>query len=199
MSLSTATPDWPPLHCFIFLLFSKQHLVSFLTDHACDKSQHKTALREQSGLVPLKPERSFIPFSFCCYLIVFKEYDWRTCQVLRWGCFCRAPCWWRSLDRQPLLQPGKEKLSISKEQKKNTKNKNKKTTKSSSNNNKTRTKPQQNNNNNNNDNNHKETKLTSPERKTDPKVSNIEPRKNALVIVIVPAPTWTEFYQEVNL
>ena len=39
-------------------------MVSLLTDHARDKSQHKTALREQSGLVPLKPERSFIPIHF---------------------------------------------------------------------------------------------------------------------------------------
>ena len=68
-----------------------------------------------------------------------------------------------------------------------------KKTKSSSNNNsinnKTRTKSKQKTTTTKNHSNHKQTKLTSPERKTDPKVSNIEPRKNALVIVIVPAPT----------
>ena len=43
-----------------------------------------------------------------------------------------------------------------------------------------------------NDKNGKMTIPTSPERKTEPRVSKIDPRKKALVIVIVPAPTSKE-------
>ena len=46
--------------------------------------------------------------------------------------------------------------------------------------------------NNKNDKNGKMTIPTSPERKTEPRVSKIDPRKKALVIVIVPAPTSKE-------